>query len=271
ENNAEKKKEPMPQIDEVSGLSGDYSNEFNPFDAYNPDTDPSECVTYFVEDATPQLRKNRDDLLVKKYEERYPPTRYAEVVTAKNQEDVAEINAAVEKIQEFYREKIRTHLLAEPPLKEGVKKDIIELVKEIKALGSRVRRMAQGEVISVPGKDAPLNAEYLNEIEPLRRPATSSEWYDLVQATIAANQGRLLPKYTDQSDPEGSVGDVSSRRQKRIDHIQAMIVSLNRSMAGPEIAKAVQGVGVEGLVKSVRPMFLQKLMIIERMIKAEAA
>lgn len=268
--NREQRKEPVPQIDEVSGLSGDYNNAFKNFHGYNPER-PDECIAWFVEDEQVTLAKNPNSLLIEKYVEVYPAARYLDVVTEKNKEDVEYIDAAVEKIQEFYRDRIRSHI-KEQPLAAEVKKDIIELVKEVRTLMKRVSGIIEGEVITVSDEDTPLNVEYLHELVPLTEPSTPEDWYDRIKERMAANDGKVLPKYVEKTDAIDAPADhASPRRQKRIQRINGIITSLNKALSSSGMSQAIEKKNVGMVVSIIRPMFLKKLAIITRMVKAEAA
>lgn len=272
ENKAEKKKEAVPQLDEVSGLSGDYNNAFKNFHGYNPER-IDECVGWFIEDERAELIKNPHSLLVQKYTERYPSTDYIDVVTERNKEDIEYIDSAVEKIQQFYQDNIRRYLLKSQDLEPEVKNDIIALVKQTKVLMKRVSGMIEGEVVAVPGEDVPLNVEYLQEIASLTEPSTPAEdWYARIHERMVANDGKALPTYVEKTDGAGVSKDhTSPRHQKRIQRINGIITSLNKALSSSGMSQAVEKKNVGMVVSIIRPMFLKKIAIITRMVKAESA
>ncbi len=272
ENLAEKKKEAVPQIDEVSGLSSDYNNAFKSFLGYNPER-MDECVEWFVEDARAELTKNPNGLFVQKYTERYSSADYKDVVTERNKEDIEYIDSAVGKIQQFYQDNIRPHLLKSQDLEPEVKNNIIALVKETKVLMKRVSDMIEGEVVAVPGEDLPLNIEYLHEIASLTEPSTPAEdWYARIHERMVANDGKALPTYVEKIDVAGVSKDhASPRHQKRIQRVNGIITSLNKALSSSGMSEVMEKNKVGMVVKIIRPTFLKKMAIITRMIKAEAA
>jgi hypothetical protein len=79
----------MPQISEKTGISLDYVNEFS--------------VVGFIElsmldDAVKHVRSHP----IKKYEERYPPDKYENVITEHNKERIRQLDAVVDRLNVLF-------------------------------------------------------------------------------------------------------------------------------------------------------------------------
>ncbi len=89
----------VPQIVEETGVSADYSNEFNW--AFMSDEE------YFAEDAKDKA-KARGKLLPR-YEERFPTDEYPGATTDKNRKAVAAINAIADEVNAAHAAGTLTH------------------------------------------------------------------------------------------------------------------------------------------------------------------
>lgn len=92
--------EPVPQIKE-SGISADYINEFAAINLgvsiskSNPNMSPE--IMAIIKDKVHKFGK-----LMLTYEERFPHTKYSDVITEKNREAIKKINELAEKCNEKF-------------------------------------------------------------------------------------------------------------------------------------------------------------------------
>lgn len=88
-----KMKKKIPQLT-TKGISGDYSNELQPIvtamDAYERDYDIWKNIGF-----------------LKKYQERYPPSEYSNVITEKNKKSILKLDKIVDEINGMLLENSR--------------------------------------------------------------------------------------------------------------------------------------------------------------------
>lgn len=82
----------MPQISEKTGVSMDYANEVG---------SKILCIAYEPETAAEEIRKYP----VKHYEQRFPPSVYADVITEKNKKRVQKLNEIADAVNALAAEK----------------------------------------------------------------------------------------------------------------------------------------------------------------------
>lgn len=84
-------KQPVPQIVEQTGVTADYLNEILFWLAETPKKVPERVQL---------LLETRNGKVMRRYEERFSPEKYLEVVTDKNRECVAQLNAIADDVNQ---------------------------------------------------------------------------------------------------------------------------------------------------------------------------
>ncbi len=105
---SEHEKKPVPQIEPKTGLSHDYYSECALFNCYDPKKD-SAAIDNLIVDLRDGVFEERR-FVARHYEQKFPPTEFRDVVTNENKERVAKINAEVDKVNDFYKNRILPHV-----------------------------------------------------------------------------------------------------------------------------------------------------------------
>ena len=86
--------EEVPQLNE-DGISYDYINEYAWF---SPDFHPQ------FEEMLESIEKRKNGKIVLRYEERFPPNRFKDVITEKNRKKIEVLNKLSDEVNNLYKE-----------------------------------------------------------------------------------------------------------------------------------------------------------------------
>jgi hypothetical protein len=258
----EQKKE-VPQVNRVSGLSGDYNNVYQPFVGSYPKDSP-DAPEWFFEDKKKGVMKP-----LKTYEERFPPAEFANVITEKNREGVEALDLEAKRVNDLFEDKVKSILEQDTSwteLQEDDRQKVKELVDALLTAADRVSRMVRGEILSTI-EDEPLDVSYVEEFEDIIQLGTIDS--DAKAVTIAKamaarlheGQGQLLKPYPADETATG-------HRRKRIQAVEKLILEINKDAAQNEVKQTFES-GDAVRMRIFFPLFRMRLEMIRRMIRAE--
>lgn len=140
----EQEKKQVPQIEPKTGLSHDYYSECVLFDCYDPKKDPA-AIDSLILDLREGVFESRG-FIARHYEQKFPPTKFRDVVTNENKERVGEINAEVDKINDFYTNKILPRVATwEDPLSSEDRAMVEEFAQSLVAFLDRITEIIKNE------------------------------------------------------------------------------------------------------------------------------
>lgn len=252
-------KKDVPQIDTVSGVSGDYVNAYTLISSLN--FSAPEALEWFLEDAADPLARG---YLVQKYTDRFSPTVYQGVVSPNNQDVVSRLDDFADQINAQFFLKVK------PIIESGVtdegKKVVLDFLAFGKKIFSRVERLIAGEIIPLREEaEDPLSEAYLMELSDIlsaeEEHLSLNDWADRVSAISQQRGGILLHRYR-----ESAPFPVDEARQKRIERINALVDSINADFRNPDVQRALSS--KQALTLSItRKLSVPRIRIIDRMAR----
>lgn len=141
---SEHEKKPVPQIEPKTGLSHDYYSECALFNCYDPKKD-SAAIDNLIVDLRDGVFEERR-FVARHYEQKFPPTEFRDVVTNENKERVAKINAEVDKVNDFYKNRILPHVATwSDPLSLEDRTTVEEFAKALVDFLDRITEIVKNE------------------------------------------------------------------------------------------------------------------------------